>query len=207
MVAYETRLQSDRRWALSEGSRHFEERSAVQETLHQLTRRLAELNIPYAVSGAMALFHHGLRRFTEDIDLLVTREALTSIHEQLSGLGYLPSTPGGKNLRDTRTGVRIDFIVTGDYPGDGRVKPVAFPDPSTVALEFDGVRYLNLATLIELKLASGMTNPARLRDLSDVLELIRLLKLPAEFAEQHLNPYVREKYRELAAIAATVADE
>ncbi|HYE63683.1 MAG TPA: nucleotidyl transferase AbiEii/AbiGii toxin family protein [Phycisphaerales bacterium] len=207
MVAYETRLQSDPRWALSEGSRHFEERSAVQDTLHRITRRLSELNIPYAVSGAMALFHHGLRRFTEDIDLLVTRDALTSIHEQLSGLGYLPSTPGGKNLRDTRTGVRIDFIITGDFPGDGKPKPVAFPDPTPVSLESDGVRYLNLATLIELKLASGMTNPARLRDLSDVLELIRILKIPPTFADANLNPFVREKFHELAAIAATTPDE
>jgi hypothetical protein len=41
-----------------------------------------------------------------------------------------------------------------------------------------------------------MTAPHRLRDLADVLELIRILRLPAEWALQ-LNPYVREKYGEL----------
>jgi hypothetical protein len=50
--------------------------------------------------------------------------------------------------------------------------------------------------LRELKLASGMTNPGRLKDLADVQELIRVLQLPLEFAEG-LNPYVRAKYSEL----------
>jgi hypothetical protein len=60
----------------------------------------------------------------------------------------------------------------------------------------DGIRWLNLPALVELKLASGMTNPGRLKDLADVQELIRLLPLPADFAEK-LQPFVKEKYREL----------
>ena len=50
--------------------------------------------------------------------------------------------------------------------------------------------------LVELKLASGMTAPHRLKDLADVLELVRAAKLPAELAAS-LDPYVREKYVEL----------
>ena len=41
-----------------------------------------------------------------------------------------------------------------------------------------------------------MTNPGRLKDLADVQELIRALKLNAEFGEQ-LDPYVRPKFAEL----------
>ena len=202
MTAYETRLSADPRWALSEGSRHFEERSAVQDTLRKITRRLNELGIAYAVSGGMALFHHGLRRFTEDVDILVTREGLRKIHESLAGLGYVVQVKGGKNLRDGATGVRIDFLVTGDFPGDGKPKPVAFPDPGAAGLESDGIRYLSLPKLIELKLASGMTSPARLRDLSDVLELIRILKLGPDFAEG-LDPFVRGKFLDLLRDAAS----
>jgi hypothetical protein len=47
-----------------------------------------------------------------------------------------------------------------------------------------------------LKLASGITNPGRLRDLADVQEMIKALSLPSELA-QKLNPFVREKYTEL----------
>lgn len=199
MLAYESRLSNDPRWALSEGSRHFEDRSAVQDTLRRIAKRLDELGIPYAISGGMALFHHGLRRFTEDVDVLVSRDGLRAVHEKLVGLGYLPTVPGGggKNLRDTQTGVRIDFLVTGDFPGDGKPKPVSFPDPVAASSEHDGIRYLNLPTLIELKLASGMSSPARLRDLSDVLELIRLLNLTPDFADKSLSPFVRPKFLEL----------
>ena len=93
-------------------------------------------------------------------------------------------------------GVRIEFLVTGGFPGDGKPKPVAFPDPAACAVEIDGVHYLRLPTLIELKLASGMTNPGRLKDLADVQELVRSLGLEAGFASQ-LHLYVRAKYQEL----------
>jgi hypothetical protein len=196
VISYEARLDRDPRWALSEGSRHFEEKSAVFDALRKIAKRLEELEIPYAIAGGMALFQHGLRRFTEDVDILVTRDGLKKAHAKLEGLGYLPPHKRSRHLRDTDLGVRIEFLTTGEYPGDGKVKPVAFPDPSSVSIDRDGVRYLNLPTLIELKLASGMTNPGRLKDLSDVLELIKILNLPANYSEQ-LNPYVREKFSEL----------
>jgi hypothetical protein len=193
---YEELLNRDPRWALSEGSRHFEEDSAVFKALHNITQRLKSLGIPYAVVGGMALFRHGLRRFTEDVDILVTNEDLKKIHEKLEGLGYLPPFKNSKHLRDTQLGVKIEFLTTGDYPGDGKKKPVSFPDPRTVSFEADGINYIDLHTLVELKLASGMTNPGRLKDLSDVLELIKVLDLPIDLANQ-LNPYVRGKFKEL----------
>jgi hypothetical protein len=55
---------------------------------------------------------------------------------------------------------------------------------------------LTLEKLIELKLASGMTAPHRLKDLADVQEIIKIKSLGADFAEK-LNPYVREKYLDL----------
>jgi len=193
---YEQRLTMDSRWALSEGSVFFEGKGGVQDTLRKIARRLDELQISYAVAGAMAMFQHGYRRFTEDVDLLVTRDGLQRIHQALDGLGYVPPFKGSKQLRDADTGVKIEFLVTGDYPGDGKPKPVTFPEPSEVAVEKDGIRYLNRVMLVTLKIASGMTNPARLKDLADVQELIKHLQLPREFGEQ-MHPYVQEKYREL----------
>ena len=73
-TAYEQLLERRLQWALQEGSMHFDEKSAVHATLRKITGRLAELEIPYAVAGAMALFFHGFRRFTEDVDILVTPE-------------------------------------------------------------------------------------------------------------------------------------
>ena len=160
VVPYEKRLDQDWGRALSEGSRFFEEKSAVQDTLRKITKRLGDLGIPYAVVGGMALYKHGFRRFTDDVDLLVTPEGLKEIHDRLEGLGYVPPFTGSKQLRDTETGVRIEFLISGAYPGDGKPKPVAFPDPATVGVDRDGIIYLSLPSLVELKLASGMTGGA-----------------------------------------------
>jgi hypothetical protein len=195
-VVYEELLDRHLQWALQEGSMHFEERSAVHLALRKVTQRLAELKIPYAIAGGMALFFHGLRRFTEDVDILVTSEGLERIHRDLEGLGYVPLFSGSRNLRDAESGVRIAFLVTGEFPGDGKPSPVAFPEPDQVSAERDGIRLLGLASLVELKLASGMTSPSRLRDLADMQDLIRILQLPADFARQS-QPYVRERYAEL----------
>lgn len=200
VVSYKHRLDSDLRWALNEGSLYFQEKGNVHEALRKITRHLTEMGIAYSVVGGLALFRHGYRRFTEDVDLLVSPTAIQTIHEQLEGLGYVAPFRGSKNLRDTELGVKIEFLVAGGFPGDGKPKPVAFPDPTNVSFERDGIRYLNLPTLIELKLASGISNPGRIRDLADVLELIKALQLTEEFANK-LNPYVADKFRELAKVA------
>jgi hypothetical protein len=174
---------------------HFEQESAVHQTLRKITRRLEQLGVPYAVVGGMALFFHGYRRFTEDVDILVSKEGLQVIHQRLEGLGYLPPFAGSKNLRDTELGVRVEFLVAGDYPGDGKPKAISFPRPEDVAVELDGVRCLRLPSLVELKLASG-SEPGRVKDLGDVQELIRVLNLPAGFAQQ-IHPSVRDLFLRL----------
>src|SRR5438445_8287943 len=193
---YEDRLEHDREWAMSEGSKFFQGKSEVQYTLKKITQKLRELGIDYVVVGGMAMFQHGYRRFTDDVDLLVTREGLKEIHRKLEGLGYVPPFQGSKNLRDTEYGVKIEFLVTGEFPGDGKPKPVAFPNPESVADEIDGIRYINLQALIELKLASGMTSSERMKDLADVVELIKALDLPSAFGDR-LNSFVQAKYKEL----------
>ena len=182
--------------AIEEASRFFLREGPVHETLHRIVTRLEELKIPYAVAGGMALVAHGYDRNTVDVKVLVTAEGLQAVHRALEGLGYVPPFKGSKQLRDVETSVRIEFLVSGQYPGDGRPKPVAFPDPADVAVEISGVKYLGLVSLIELKLASGISNPGRVKDLGDVQELIRILKLPREFGGK-LNAYVRGKFEEL----------
>ena len=92
----------------------------------------------------MALFQHGLRRFTQDVDILVSKEDLKKVHRELEGLGYIPPHAHSKHLRDTELGVPIEFLTTGEYPGDGKPKPVAFPEPQAASFDSDGVRYLKL---------------------------------------------------------------
>jgi putative nucleotidyltransferase-like protein len=197
MTTYEARLQDDYLTLLKEASNYYMARGDVFTTLQNLTRRLDEERIPYALIGGLALAAHGFVRMTQDVDLLMTREGLESFKQRFLGRGYVLAFSGAeKTFRDTETQVRIEMLITGDYPGDGKPKPVAFPDPSIVFTERGGMRVIPMETLIELKLASGMSAPHRLRDLADVQDLITTLKLPLKFAER-LDASVRETFLKL----------
>lgn len=170
--------------------------SPLQNAAAEIARRLEEMGIDYAIAGAICLAAHGLVRATEDVDLLISREGLDRFKQSWLGRGYVDLRPGGKAVRDTVNGVKVDFLLEGEYPGDGKPKPVRFPAPAEVAMEAGRFRVVNLPRLVELKLASGMTAPHRLQDLADVLRLIAVAKLSREFGES-LDPYVRSKYDEL----------
>ncbi len=207
MPPYEEQMSQDLEWAMTQGSLFFEDRGKVQESLRRITSRLNELGIPYAVVGGMAMYLHGFRRYTEDVDILVTKESAQKIYDALEGRGYVRPFTNSKNLRDTESGVKVEFLLSGGYPGDGKPKPVSFPDPAIVADTILGIRCINLPTLVQLKLASGMTAPDRLKDLADVQELIRMLDLPQTFSDS-LDPYVRPKFDELwTAIRAGGANQ
>lgn len=178
--------------------------SDLHTTLERLTRALEASGIAYAIVGALALGEYGYRRTTDDVDILLSPQGLLRFKEDHLGRGYLEKFAGSKGMRDTQTGVSIDVVLAGEYPGDGKPKPVRFPDPSEVAVRGERVALLPLERLIDIKLASGMTAPHRLRDLADVLELIRAQRLPADLASR-LDPFVREKYAELWNAAATAA--
>ena len=196
MDTFDAMMERGGEAAIRTAGRFFMKDDPVHQTLRAITQRLAKLQIPYCVAGGMALVAHGYDRTTVDVDVIVTEEGLAAIHQNLEGQGYLPPFSNSKNLRDTTTQVRIEFLVTGRFPGDGKPKPVAFPDPSKEGIEIDGIRYVSLPSLLELKLASGMSAPHRLKDLADAQELIRVLKLPREFRDR-LDPYVWEKFDEL----------
>lgn len=176
----------------------FMDKADVHESMEKIARRLEELEIPYAIVGAMALNLYKVRRVTVDVDVLLTRDGLTQFKERWLGRGYVEKFPGSKGLRDASNGVNIDVIYTGEYPGDGKPKPIVFPDPAEVALAGERVRILPLERFVELKLASGMSAPHRLKDLADVIALIRARNLPEDL---ELHEYVRPKYRELWAAA------
>jgi hypothetical protein len=183
--------------AYEEGLRFFMGKGTLNETLRKIAKDLESRGIDYSVIGAVALNQHGYRRFTEDIDLLLTKEGLEKFQNELVGLGYRPAFEGAtKKFRTTAENVTVEIITAGEYPGDGKEKPIKFMNPTENQIEIDGVKTLTLETLVELKLASGITAPHRLKDLADVQEIIKIKDLKEDFAEK-LNPFVREKFLEL----------
>lgn len=193
--------------AYQEGLRFFMGEGILNETLRRVANDFDKRGIAYNVIGAVALNQHGYRRFTEDIDLLLTREGLDKFRRELVGLGYRPAFEGAtKKFRTIAENVTIEIITAGEFPGDGKPKPVVFPNPQESETEVEGIKTVSLEKLVELKLASGMTAPHRLKDLADVQEIIKIKNLTADFAEK-LNPFVREKFAELQKAVAEATEE
>ncbi len=106
--------------------------SKVHRTLSRIARHLDELEIDFVLAGGLAVGLRGHLRVTVDVNILITAEGLTRFQERWLGRGYVQKFPGSKGLRDTETGVPVDFLIAGEFPGDGRPKPVSFPDPASI---------------------------------------------------------------------------
>ena len=178
---------------LEEAGRFFVGEANVQHAARDLAAAFDEVGVPYAIVGALAVNLHGHPRTTADVDVLLTADGLRAFKKHWIGRGWVDRFPGSKNMRDTRNNVRIDVLITGQYPGDGKPKPVRFPDPEDVAIKIGDLKTIGLPKLIELKLASGMTSPDRPRDFDDVIQLIRSNGLTRQFA-LYLDPWVRAEY-------------
>ena len=183
--------------AYAEGLRYFNGTGMLNDALKRLANDLDRNQIEYAVIGAVALNQHGYQRFTQDIDIILSKSGLEKFRDKLVGLGYRPAFEGAKKkYRTTGENVPVEIILAGEYPGDGKPRSIQFPEPHDASIIIDGINTVTLEKLIELKLASGMTAGDRLRDLADVQELIKIKRLDSSFAES-LDGFVRSKYLEL----------
>lgn len=108
-------------WRLKKSSM---ERSDPRELLIAVTTALETLNIPYLITGGMAVFVWGRPRFTADIDIVVElkREDVDKLETALTLLGekgYIDKQvmqealahEGEFNFIDGVTGVKVDFWV------------------------------------------------------------------------------------------------
>lgn len=137
-------------------------------SLRRLIRKLVKAEIPHAVMGGMAVYVHGHRRLTDDVDVLLTREGFARFRSLFVPKDYEPVAGRSRRFIDRANGVTLDVLVTGLFPGRGDPGPIAFPDPEKVRELIGKVFYIDLVTLIQLKLAAH-----RHQDFADVVELIR----------------------------------
>jgi hypothetical protein len=188
---FEDRLSRNLQLALEEGGLYFERRGSVWETVQQLAGELDAHSIPYAVIGALGMFHHGYRRFTHNINVLIADDGLVRVIDCLTR--FRQTNPLSRRFIDLTTGVSVLFHVEGQPPGGAVWRQIRFPPPPTDAEIDDGIRFVSLPVLISLKLAAGLSNPRRLRDIADVQEMIKELCLTGEFTER-LHPDVKNEF-------------
>jgi|SRR5215475_5081687 len=117
----------------------------LKDTLRPLAEDLKKRDIEYNVIGPIALNQHGYRRFTFDIELLLSKEGLEKFHQELVGRGHRPVFEGArKKFRSTDRNVPIKIITAGECPGDGKSNPSAFPILGRVALSLTASARLHL---------------------------------------------------------------
>jgi hypothetical protein len=180
--------------SVTEGLRQMEQffqgKDQVHKTLRRLVKNLEKARIAYVVLGGLALNAHRYRRVTTDVDVLLTPDGFAEFKRRFVGKVYEPVEKRPRRFTDRKNGVRLDVLLTGLYPGSGRPGPIAFPDPGRVSERIEEIAYVDLVTLVQLKLAAR-----RWRDFADVVELIRHNDLGDDFAEK-LHSAVRADYVE-----------
>ncbi|CAF3856067.1 unnamed protein product [Rotaria magnacalcarata] len=145
-------------------------------TIKSLTNGLESHKVDYAIIGGLAVYAHGYERTTTGCDILLSKADYEKFMAKLVNLGLKPKF---------------------QYPGDGLIGPVSFPDPKVCQENIDNMKFISLPKLIDLKLASYKRLPAgRIKDCCDVVELIKTLKLKLSFSSL-LDPSVRNEFEQL----------
>jgi hypothetical protein len=159
-------------------------------TVRRLATRLEVARISYAISGGAAVRAHGARPMQEDVEVVLTPDGLTQFAERLGDVHTRTTKRRGRRFHDSTTGIQVDILVTGHAPGPRQSDCVEYPRPSEASVVLNGVGYLTLLWLIQVKLARHW-----FRDLADVVSLILANNLDETFGE-HLHPSVRADFIE-----------
>ena len=165
--------------------------TGLEQTARSAVETLAHFDVPHLIIGGLAVQEHGYPRVTLDVDIVVpdVLDAVELLTADLSG-PFL-RVPGCEDrVEDRRNGVRVDLLPAGRILRRGCRVP--FPRPLEVV---DIPRIVSLEYLISLKLDSWRDAPLRrLRDKSDVVELITRRNLPRDLG---VAPDMEPLYHEI----------
>jgi hypothetical protein len=145
----------------------FESRDDLLQELDELAK---DLRIPIMVVGGSALPKYNYNRTTEDIDIVVAASDISKLIHALLKRGLKPMGKYNKLIHDS--GMMLDVNIPGPN----------FPEPESNRA---GVTHASLPLLLALKIKTG-----RLRDISDVVELIKRNNLPLEYIQKKIWPYL-----------------
>jgi len=154
--------------------------------IRALDHLLDTIRSPAVVAGGWAVWRHGyLGRVTQDVDIVVPADAVDELLRAaaVSGFEVFPAR-GGRwpKLRHKESDVNVDLLPEGATPGTAsKPAPTTIPHPSRLGAQIGTLKYVDLAGLVELKLAAG-----RARDDSDVVELVLANPDQVDAVRRHL---------------------
>lgn len=137
--------------------------------LHELLPALDASGIRYAVIGGLAVNIHGYVRATRDVDLLIAVEQEGDLHELMATLGYETIDRREDLSSYVRGSERADFLharrdASRKFLAEAKRVPFAGLLMPVVSAE----------GLLAFKIQALNDDPNRIRDLSDMLELLRV---------------------------------
>ena len=152
----------------------------------ELDRVLAAIDCEAVVGGGWAVWRHGyFGRMTQDVDIVIPSAQIEKFLRVAAVSGFQVMTQNSgrwPKVLHQETGIMVDLLPEGGRPGTAsQPAPTTIPHPSEMGAFGTSLRYIQLSSLIELKIAAG-----RGRDESDVIELMCVNMDQADAIREHL---------------------
>jgi predicted nucleotidyltransferase len=144
--------------------------SQLLTELRTLDTQLRQAGIRYAMIGGIAVNLHGFVRATRDLDFILLAEDAEGMHGLLSDMGYEPIDRSPDLASYVRGTTRVDILFARRPISRGLLDGCR-------ETGFHGTRIpvISLEGLIGLKIQAYTDDPVRrLRDLTDMMELIKI---------------------------------
>ena len=165
------------------------EEGPVGRTFGALRQIALEHDIPMAIVGGIAGNYYGLRRTTQDVDIVVRKEQLPLFGERAVAAGFVQEGPSRFSLEG---GYPVDVLPSGTFPTPDSLWPT--PTPAELGVSA-GLDYADLSAWIGLKLLAG-----RPEDLGDIYRLLRPKKeAQRQELAAHLDPRAKSRYEQILA--------
>jgi predicted nucleotidyltransferase len=162
----------------------------LKKSIQELYNILSQNNINFTIIGGAARNEYGVKKITEDVDILV--DAKDKEKMKKLPIGYIKELSKGTtrvfSLHEPKT--KVEVIYTGEISGDG-IHGLVYVDPKKVSERHNGIPFLTLKNLVMYKLSA-----ARHKDYADVQELIKVNKLKRNYADK-FRVDLKNKYIEL----------
>lgn len=145
------------------------EESRLFAQLHELAVSLEQAGISFALIGGFAVNAYGFVRATHDLDVMVQDEQGDALHAVLAEMGYQTLDRRPDISSYVRPPLRLDVLYAR--------RPISrdLLARSTVITHGETrVRLIPLEGLIGLKIQAFHDDPRRIRDLDDIIQLLKI---------------------------------
>jgi hypothetical protein len=140
--------------------------------------------VPHAIAGGMAVSVHGHPRMTKDVDILVSSSALKTI-KLLGKTSAISGFLSGVSVKVD--GIDVDFLFLG--------KGLTGSDISSSG-SYAGLPIVGVEPLVLMKFGAERT-----QDTADIVQLLKLDKVPIANVEKRLSNEDRKEFKSIVEIA------